>query len=332
MSSLNLQDKKRLYPSWYGMMLLIRKFEDRAAQLYGQQKIRGFCHLYHGQEAGLVGIVSALKQGDKYITAYRDHGHPLALGVDPGRVMAELFGKIDGLSKGHGGSMHMFDREHHFLGGHAIVGGQVPIGVGIAFAEKYRQSGYVCVVFMGDGAVWQGCVHESWNLAALYRLPVIFVIENNGYAMGTSVARSTRASSLCDLVKPYGMVSCQVDGLCVESVYHAIKQQEEYVREGNPILVELLTYRYKGHSVSDPAHYRSREEVESYKKKDPIERLRAKMVEEQWVSQEDLEEIDQAVKVKIQEAVDFADQSPYPDPSMVYRYVYKQEDYPFLKC
>lgn len=326
-----LQDLSQFYLSWYARMLLIRKFEDKAAQLYGQQCIKGFCHLYNGQEAGIVGTVDALRKGDKYITSYRDHAHPLALGVDPGFVMAELFGKIGGVSKGFGGSMHMFDKAHNFLGGHAIVGGQVPLGIGIAFAEKYQQTDQLCVTFMGDGAVWQGCVHEAWNLATLYQLPIIFIIENNGYAMGTALHRSTRMEQLYSLGKSYCMVVDQVDGMCIESVYRAVQQAAIQARQGQPVLIELLTYRYRGHSMSDPATYRTKEEVANYKHKDPIVQLKALILQKHIANQEDLDAIEQTVKGQIQSAVEFAQASPYPEPSLVYRYVYKQDNYPFLE-
>jgi pyruvate dehydrogenase E1 component alpha subunit len=311
-------------------MLLIRKFEDKAAQLYGQQKIKGFCHLYNGQEACVAGAISALRQGDKYITAYRDHAHPIALGTNPNYVMAELYGKATGISKGYGGSMHIFDKEHHFFGGHGIVGGQVPLGIGIAFAEQYKETGNLCITFMGDGAVRQGAVHEAFNLAMLYKLPIIFVIENNGYAMGTSVERSSNITELYRLGSSYNMDSERVDGLCVEDVHCAVQRAAAKARNGIPSLLEFVTYRYRGHSMSDPGTYRTKEEVETYKEHDPILKLKKLILEQRVVHETSLETIDQKIKDKIAEAVAFAEVSLFPDPATVYNYTYKQEHYPFL--
>lgn len=324
-------DLSPFYEQWYEMMLLIRKFEDKAAQLYGQQKIRGFCHLYTGQEACIAGAVTALRQGDKYITAYRDHAHPIALGTDPKHVMAELYGKATGVSKGYGGSMHMFDKAHHLLGGHGIVGGQVPLGVGIAFAEQYKKTDNLCITFMGDGAVRQGAVHEAFNLAMLYRLPIIFVIENNGYAMGTSVERSSNVTELYRLGNSYDMNAERLDGLCVEVAHRAVEQAAVKARKGIPSLLEFVTYRYKGHSMSDPAAYRTKEEVETYKEQDPILKLKALMLKKKVANEATLEAIDRKVKDQIAQAVAFAEASSFPDPATVYHYVYKQADYPFLQ-
>lgn len=324
-------DLSPFYKQWYEMMLLIRKFEDKAAQLYGQQKIRGFCHLYTGQEACIAGAVTALRQGDKYITAYRDHAHPIALGTSPDQVMAELYGKATGVSKGYGGSMHMFDKARHFLGGHGIVGGQVPLGVGIAFAEQYKKTENLCITFMGDGAVRQGATHEAFNLAMLYRLPVIFVIENNGYAMGTSVERSSNVTELYRLGSSYAMDAVRVDGLCVEAVYHAVQQAAVKARKGIPSLLELITYRYRGHSMSDPAAYRTKEEVATYKAQDPILKLKALILKKKVADSLTLEAIERKVKDQIAQAVAFAEASAFPDPATIYQYVYKQTDYPFLQ-
>lgn len=316
---------------WYEKMLLIRKFEDKVAQLYGQQKIRGFCHLYHGQEACIVGAVTALCEGDKYITAYRDHGYPIALGTSPKYVMAELYGKATGVAKGYGGSMHMFDKKYHFFGGHGIVGGQVPLGTGIAFAEKYKKTDNLCITFMGDGAVRQGVVHEAFNLAMLYHLPIIFVIENNGYAMGTSVERSSNVTELYRLGCSYAMDAACVNGLCVMSVHYAVKSAAAKARKGIPSLLEFVTYRYKGHSMSDPASYRAKEEVKTYKEQDPIANLKERILAQQTVDQEELSHIEEEIKHQIEEAVAFAERSPFPDPSTVYQNIYKQLDYPFLQ-
>ena len=320
-----------LYVKWYEAMMLIRKFEDKAAQLYGAQKIRGFCHLYNGQEACVVGAVSALRTGDKHITAYRDHAHPIALGTNLNHIMAELYGKADGISKGYGGSMHIFDKKNNFLGGHGIVGGQVPVGVGIAFSEKYKKTDNLCIIFMGDGAVRQGVVHESFNLAMLYRLPVIFVIENNGYSMGTSVERSGNMTELYRLGHSYDMNAERINGLCVEEVYRGVARVAKQARKGIPSLLELVTYRYRGHSMSDPASYRTKTEVGNYKEQDPILRLKKLILAQEVAKEAELAAIDQKIKLQIAEAVDFAEASPFPDPATVYAYVYKQRPYPFLQ-
>jgi pyruvate dehydrogenase E1 component alpha subunit len=321
---------KETYMTWFESMLLMRRFEEKAGQLYGQQKIKGFCHLYIGQEACAAGAVSALEVGDKYITAYRDHAHPIALGTDPKAVMAELFAKETGVSKGKGGSMHMFDKEHHFFGGHGIVGGQIPLGAGIAFAEKYNKTGKLCICYMGDGAVRQGAFHEALNLAMTWSLPVIFVIENNGYAMGTSVKRSSNVTELYTLGEAYDMPSEPVDAMSVELVHNAVEKAAKHIRSGKgPYLLEFRTYRYKGHSMSDPAKYRTKEEVEEYKGRDPIEQVRAAILKNKFASEEELEKIDDKVKEQVKECVKFAEESNYPDPSEAYKDVYAQEDYPF---
>src|SRR5690606_15697245 len=254
---------KETYLYWYESMQLMRKFEEKAGQLYGMQKIKGFCHLYIGQEACVAGAVTALTKDDKWITAYRDHGHPLGLGSDPKAIMAELFAKETGISKGKGGSMHLFDKEKNFFGGHGIVGGQIPLGAGIAFAEKYNKTKNICMCYMGDGAVRQGAFHEALNLAMLWKLPVVFVIENNGYAMGTWEKRSSHVTVLYTLAETYDMPSEPVDAMDVEAVHHAVARAAERARAGEgPSLLEFRTYRYKGHSMSDPAKYRTKEEVE----------------------------------------------------------------------
>ena len=322
---------KETYLFWYERMLLIRKFEEKANQLYGQQKIKGFCHLYNGQEACIAGAVTALKKEDKYITAYRDHAHPIALGTPPRYIMAELFAKASGISKGKGGSMHMFDKERHLFGGHGIVGGQIPLGVGIAFAEKYKKTNNLCITFMGDGAVRQGAFHEALNLAMLYQLPIIFVIENNGYAMGTSVERSSNVTELYKLGSAYDMPSEPVDGMEVTAVHNAVTEAARRARKGLPSLLELKTYRYKGHSVSDPAKYRTKEELENYKQKGPIERIRATILKKRLADEETLGVIDQRVKQQVIDAVDFAEAAAAPMPAAAYEDVYAQKDYPFLK-
>lgn len=316
---------------WFETMLLMRKFEEKAGQLYGMQKIRGFCHLYIGQEACAAGSVSALKKGDKYITAYRDHAHPLALGTSPNAVMAELFAKETGVSKGKGGSMHIFDKEHGFFGGHGIVGGQIPLGAGIAFAEKYNGTDNLCVCYMGDGAVRQGAFHEALNLAMLWKIPVIFVIENNGYAMGTSVQRTSNVTELYKLGESYDMPSEPVDAMNVEAVHEAVSRAAVRARAGEgPTLLEFRTYRYKGHSMSDPQKYRTKEEVEEYKHRDPIEQVRGTILSKKIAGEKDLEEIEHKVNAQVEESVKFAEESKYPDPSEALHDIYAQSDYPFI--
>lgn len=316
---------------WYESMQLMRKFEEKSGQLYGQQKIRGFCHLYIGQEACVAGAVSALDKNDKWITAYRDHAHPLALGTDPKAIMAELYGKATGISKGNGGSMHIFDKEHGFFGGHGIVGAQVPLGAGIAFAEKYNKTGNLCMCYMGDGAVRQGAFHETLNLAMLWKLPVIFVIENNGYAMGTSVQRTSNVHELYTLGDAYDIPSEPVDAMSPEAVHMAVARAADRARSGEgPTLLEFRTYRYKGHSMSDPAKYRSKEEVEQYKQRDPVEVVKQTILEKKFASESELAAIDQKIIATVDECVRFAEESEFPDPSRALEDIYAQEDYPFV--
>lgn len=312
-------------------MLLMRKFEDKAGQLYGMQKIRGFCHLYIGQEACAAGAVSALTKDDKFITAYRDHAHPLALGTDPKFIMAELFAKETGISKGKGGSMHIFDKQHNFFGGHGIVGAQIPLGAGIAFAEKYNKTKNLCMCYMGDGAVRQGAFHETLNLAMLWKLPVIFAIENNGYAMGTSVKRTSNVTELYKLGESYDMPSEPVDAMSVEAVHTAVAHAAERARNGEgPSLLEFRTYRYKGHSMSDPAKYRSKEELEEYKHRDPVEMVKQTIIANKFATDPELDAIDQRVSGKVEESVKFAEESNYPDPGEAMKDVYMQVDYPYI--
>ncbi len=323
---------KETYLHWYESMLLMRKFEEKAGQLYGQQKIRGFCHLYIGQEAVLAGAMSVLKKGDSMITAYRDHAHALAQGTSPNAVMAELYGKATGCSKGKGGSMHMFDKENHFYGGHGIVGGQVPLGAGIAFAEKFKGTDFLCVAYMGDGAVRQGALTETFNMASLWKLPVIFVCENNGYAMGTSVARTTTQTDIYKLGLPYDIPSSPVDGMDPVAVHNAMDEAAQRARAGEgPTFLEIRTYRYKGHSMSDPQKYRTKDEVESYKAKDPIETVKATILKEGYADEKWIEEIDEKVKGIIDESVKFSEESPWPDASELYTDVYVQKDYPYIR-
>jgi pyruvate dehydrogenase E1 component alpha subunit len=322
---------KDTYLFWYESMQLMRKFEEKAGQLYGMQKIKGFCHLYIGQEACAAGSVSALEKGDKYITAYRDHAHPLALGTSPGAVMAELYGKETGVSKGKGGSMHIFDVANHFYGGHGIVGGQVPLGAGLAFAEMYNNTGKLCICYMGDGAVRQGAFHEALNMAMLWKIPVIFVIENNGYAMGTAVKRSSNVTELHTLGESYDMPSEAVDAMRVEEVHNAVARAAARARAGEgPTLLEFRTYRYKGHSMSDPQKYRTKEEVEEYKRQDPIELVRTTILSKKFASEAELEAIDAKVMKQVEDAVQFAEESKFPDPAEALTDVYEQKDYPFI--
>lgn len=322
---------KETYLNWYESMLLMRKFEEKAGQLYGMQKIKGFCHLYIGQEAVVAGAMSVLRPEDAMITAYRDHAHAIAKGIPPKAVMAELYGKETGCSKGKGGSMHMFSKEHRFFGGHGIVGGQIPLGAGIAFAEKYRGSDLVCICYMGDGAVRQGAFHETMNMAMLWKLPVIFVVENNNYAMGTSVERTSNVHELYKLALAYDMPSKPVDGMVVEDVHAAMQEAVDRARKGDgPTFLEMNTYRYKGHSMSDPAKYRTKEEVEHYKALDPVENVLNTIIKNKYATTEELEAINNKVKAIVDEAVQFAEDSNYPDPSELYKDVYVQADYPYI--
>lgn len=309
----------------------MRKFEEKAGQLYGQQKIRGFCHLYIGQEAVVAGAISVLKPEDSMITAYRDHAHAIAKGVTPNEAMAELYGKITGCSKGKGGSMHFFSKEHKFMGGHGIVGGQIPLGAGIAFAEKYNGNDNVCVCYMGDGAVRQGAFNETLNMAMLWKLPVIFVCENNGYAMGTSVSRTTNMIDIYKMGLGFDMPSAPVDGMDVVAVHNAMDEAVQRARKGDgPTFLEIRTYRYKGHSMSDPAKYRTKEELEEYKHRDPVLAVKSAIVEKKYADEKWFDEIEADIKQRIDEAVKFAEESPYPDVEELYKDVYVQEDYPFI--
>lgn len=326
-----LEFSKETYMYWFRSMMLMRRFEEKAGQLYGQQKIKGFCHLYIGQEACASGAVSALTPNDKWITAYRDHGHPLALGTSPRAIMAELYGKATGTTKGKGGSMHIFDKSVNFIGGHGIVGAQVPMGAGIAFAEKYNKTGNLCMCYMGDGAVRQGAFHEALNMAMTWKLPVVFVIENNGYAMGTSVKRTSNVVELYQLGESYDIPSEPVDAMNVEAVHRAVAKAAERAKSGNgPTLLEFRTYRYRGHSMSDPAKYRTKEEVEEYKRQDPIEQVRATILEKGIATEADLEQIEAEIKEVVADSVEFAENSPFPDASEAFTDVYQQADYPFI--
>ncbi|MBD98220.1 MAG: pyruvate dehydrogenase (acetyl-transferring) E1 component subunit alpha [Verrucomicrobia bacterium] len=322
---------KETYLKWYESMLLMRKFEEKAGQLYIQQKIRGFCHLYIGQEALVAGAISAIRPTDNLITAYRDHAHPIGMGMDPKYVMAELYGKETGCSKGKGGSMHMFDKELNFFGGHGIVGGQIPLGAGIAFADKYRGNDNVTLCYMGDGAVRQGAFHEAFNMAMFWKLPVIFIIENNNYAMGTAVERVSNVTNLNQLAEGFNMPNEQVDGMSCEEVHHSISRAADRARNGEgPTLLEMRTYRYKGHSMSDPAKYRSKDEVEEYKNLDPITAALNVILSKNYATKEEIEAIKKKVDQQVKDSIEFAENSDFPDPSELYKDVYVQEDYPFI--
>ncbi len=323
---------KAIYLKWYEDMLFWRKFEDMSAALYIQQKIRGFLHLYNGQEAVLAGALLAMKKGDKMITAYRNHVQPIGLGVDPRRVMAELMGKKDGTSGGRGGSMHIFSKEFNFYGGHGIVGGQIPLGAGIAFADKYQGKKHVTLCYMGDGAVRQGSFHETMNMAMLWKVPTVFIIENNGYAMGTSVERTANHTDIYKLGLGYNMPCAPVEGMSPEDVYVAMQEAIDRARSGGgPTLLEIRTYRYKGHSMSDAQKYRTKAEVAEYKKLDPISHVLSIIEDKKYASKKEIETIIQRVKDKVKECVDFADNSPFPDADDLWKNVYSQEDYPFIK-
>jgi pyruvate dehydrogenase E1 component alpha subunit len=310
----------------YRDMLLIRRFEEKAGQLYGMGAIGGFCHLYIGQEAVVVGMQMAAKAGDQLITSYRDHGHMLACGMDPKGVMAELTGRQGGLSKGKGGSMHMFSTEKQFFGGHGIVGAQVPLGAGLAFANKYRGNDHVAMTYYGDGAANQGQVYETFNMSSVWKLPVIFVIENNRYAMGTAAPRSTAKSDhLGARGEAFGIPSEQVDGMDVRAVKDAADRAIAHCRSGEgPYILEMMTYRYRGHSMSDPAKYRSKEEVQKMREEhDPIEQVKARIIRSKFASEDDLKKVDVEIRAIVTEAADFATADPEPDVSELYTDIYK---------
>ena len=312
--------------SAYREMLLIRRFEEKAGQLYGMGFIGGFCHLYIGQEAVVVGMQMAMKEGDQVITGYRDHGHMLATGMDPDGVMAELTGRRGGYSRGKGGSMHMFSREKNFYGGHGIVGAQVAIGTGLGFANKYNGTDRVCLAYFGDGAANQGQVYESFNMASLWDLPVVYVIENNMYAMGTSVARASAETELYKRGISFEIEGEEVDGMDVLAVKKAGEKAVKYARSGKgPYILEMKTYRYRGHSMSDPAKYRTRDEVDDIRShKDPIEGLKGQMIEAELATEDELKELDREIKAIVKDAADFALESPEPDPAELWTDVLKE--------
>jgi len=306
-------------------MLLIRRFEERAGQMYGMGLIGGFCHLYIGQEAVVVGMQMAIEEGDQVITGYRDHGHMLACGMDPKGVMAELTGRRDGYSHGKGGSMHMFSREKNFFGGHGIVAAQVPLGTGLAFADRYRKNGRICLTYLGDGAANQGQVYESFNMAELWKLPVVYVIENNRYAMGTSVARSSAQTDFSRRGASFNIPGEQVDGMDVRAVKAAGDEAVAWCRDGKgPYILEMLTYRYRGHSMSDPAKYRTRDEVNKIREEsDPIEMSRKRILDRGLADEDELKKIEKAVRDTVTEAAEFAQAAAEPDPAELWTDIYR---------
>ena len=315
-TAVTTEDKLKYYQD----MLLIRRFEEKAGQLYGRGLIAGFCHLYIGQEAVVVGMQSCMEEGDQVITGYRDHGHMLACGMDPDGVMAELTGREGGYSRGKGGSMHMFSREKDFYGGHGIVGAQVPIGTGLGFANQYKENGKVALTYFGDGAANQGQVYEAFNMASLWKVPVVYIIENNMYAMGTSVERHASETELFKRGISFEIEGMEVDGMDVLKVREAGQKALEHARSGNgPFILEMKTYRYRGHSMSDPAKYRTRDEVDEVRSHhDPIDMVKEKLLATKKFSEEDLKAIDKEVKAIVNEAAEFSKASPEPDPSELY--------------
>ena len=323
---------KETYLYWYELMQLIRQFELMAEEKYKMEgKIRGFFHAYIGQEAIAAGCMTATKPDDKFITAYRDHGLAIAKGVSVDSCMAELYGKATGCAKGKGGSMHFFGKKENFFGGHGIVGAQIGTGAGLAFAEKYRETDNVVLCYFGDGAARQGILHESFNLAMLWKLPVIFICENNNYAMGTSVERTSNVVDIYKLADGYEMPADQIDGMHPETVHEGVARAVKRAREGGgPTLLEIKTYRYNGHSISDPQKYRTKEEVDEYKAKDPIVMVRQTILDNKFASEQDLDAIDKRVNDIVDASVKFAEESPWPDDSEVLKDVYVDQNYPFI--
>jgi pyruvate dehydrogenase E1 component alpha subunit len=323
---------KETYLYWYELMQLIRQFESKSEEMYKMAgKIRGFFHVYNGQEAIAAGCMTATNQEDPFITAYRDHGLALAKGMSPNSAMAELYGKATGCSKGKGGSMHFFSKEHYFFGGHGIVGAQIGTGAGLAFAEQYRGSKNVVLCFFGDGAARQGMLHEVFNLAMLWKLPVVFICENNNYAMGTSIERTSNVVDIYKLADAYEMPSDKIDGMTAEAVHEGVTRAVNRARQGEgPTLLELKTYRYKGHSVSDPQKYRTKDEVEEYKNQDPITKVTKTILDNNFASEADLKAIDDKITLIVDASVKFAEESPWPDDSEVYKDVYIDKNYPFI--
>lgn len=322
---------KSTYLLWYETMLRIRRFEEQSLFMYSQQKIRGFLHVYIGQEAIAAGLVSAIRKEDSIVTAYRQHGIGLARGLTSRECMAELFGKATGCVKGKGGSMHFFSKEHNYFGGNGIVGAQIPIGTGIALAEKYRKTDNLCVTMFGDGAARQGALYESYNMAMTWKLPVLYICENNHYAMGTSVERTSNVRDLHQIGEAFSMPNEAVDGMDPEAVHNALLKAADHIRSGKgPYFLEIKTYRYRGHSVSDPAKYRSKDELNDYKAKDPLLLLEDKIISEKIATKKAIEDIKAMIEDEMADAIKFADESPYPDASALFEDNYLQEDYPFI--
>jgi len=323
---------KETYLYWYELMQLIRQFESKAEEMYKMAgKIRGFFHVYNGQEAIAAGCMTATNPEDPFITGYRDHGLALAKGMSPNSAMAELYGKATGCSKGKGGSMHLFSKEHNFFGGHGIVGAQIGTGAGLAFAEQYRGSKNVVLCYFGDGAARQGMLHEVFNLAMLWKLPVVFICENNNYAMGTSIERTSNVIDIYKLADAYEMPSDKIDGMTAEAVHEGVTRAVKRARDGEgPTLLEMKTYRYRGHSVSDPQKYRTKDEVEDYKNQDPITKVHSTILENKFATIEELNAIDEKIASIVEASVKFAEESPWPDDSELLKDVYIDSSYPFI--
>lgn len=323
---------KKQYLEWYELMLRIRRFEEKALMGYSKQKIRGFLHVYIGQEAISAGLESALIPGDGIVTAYRQHGIAIGRGCSTDACMAELYGKETGVNKGKGGSMHFFSKEHKYFGGNGIVGAQIPIGTGIAFAEKYQETNNLCVTMFGDGAARQGALHEAFNMAMTWKLPVLYICENNHYAMGTSVERTSNINDIYKLGHGYEMPSEAVDGMTPEAVHEAVARAAKHIRAGKgPYFLEIKTYRYKGHSVSDPGTYRTREELKSYMEIDPLKVTESTILKNKLATEDEIKAIKARIKEEVEAAVEFAENSSFPDGMELYTDNYKQEDYPFMK-
>ncbi len=322
---------KKQYLDWYKLMLRIRRLEERALLAYSQQKVRGFCHVYIGQEAVAAGIESAIRREDALVTAYRQHGTAMGRGIGASEILAELYGKATGVNKGKGGSMHFFSKEHRYFGGNGIVGAQIPIGTGIAFAEKYKGTDNLCVTMFGDGAARQGALHESFNMAMTWKLPVLYIVENNQYAMGTSVERTSNVLDLYKMGLGFDMPSEPVDGMNPESVHEAVTKAAKHIRSGKgPYFLEIKTYRYKGHSVSDPGKYRTKEELNEYRDQDPVKTTEKKILEFWPDAASEIKTIKDFVKEEVEIATKFAEDSPLPDASELYTDNYMQEDYPYI--
>jgi pyruvate dehydrogenase E1 component alpha subunit len=323
---------KETYLYWYELMQLIRQFESKSEEMYKMAgKIRGFFHVYNGQEAIAAGCMTATNHEDPFITGYRDHGLALAKGMSPNAAMAELYGKATGCSKGKGGSMHFFDKENYFFGGHGIVGAQIGTGAGLAFAEQYRNSKNVVLCFFGDGAARQGMLHEVFNLAMLWKLPVVFICENNNYAMGTSIERTSNVVDIYKLADAYEMPADKIDGMTAEAVHEGVARAVKRAREGEgPTLLEMKTYRYRGHSVSDPQKYRTKDEVEEYKNQDPITKVANTILSNKYATETELKAIDDKIMAIVDGSVKFAEESPWPDDSEVLKDVYIDQSYPFI--